>query len=106
METNYTYRIGGVFESGHWIAIVCNEEDARESLDPFVDLLKTITKKCNDGQWEGKVYQTSDMRYKIQNDPLDLTYQWDSMFGIVFDYTGNPDSEVIKTCLLENYGIK
>ena len=72
----------------------------------FINLLKLIAKKLNAGQWKNKICTTGgNMQFTIKNDPLNLVYQWDDLFGIVLIYPNNSNLSHIKTFLFENYGI-
>ena len=83
---NYSYKIEAISEKTCWVIVACNEEDAREDAEVFVNLLKRIATKVNKGYWEGCFSQIGEHRYKIKNDPLSLTYQYDTLFGIVIEY--------------------
>jgi hypothetical protein len=102
----YTYKITGVSTTDKWIYIGCNEESSMLNYEPFVELLKHIAQKWNNGEWYGKLSSVGDMRYKINNDPIKLIYQWDDLFGIVFDYQNSIDSNYVKTFLADNYDIR
>ena len=98
------FSISSISKRDKWIYI--KSTDASDILDcePFVELVKNIAKKWNDDVCEGNITSVGNMRYKIKNDPLDLVYQWDDLFGIVFEYTG--EIEEIKTFIGDNYGIE
>ena len=99
----YTYSISRVSEN-KWIYIECIEEDSALEHAPFVELVKTIAMKWNNGLWQGHISQEGQMRYRIENDPLNLVYQWDDLYGIVLEYAqASPDPVV--TILGEYYGI-
>jgi hypothetical protein len=102
----YTYKIIDVNEQSKWILLKCNEEDSISEYEPFIELVKSIAQKWNDGEWEEKITSVGDMRYKVKNDPVNLTYQWDDLFGIVFDCSGISYLDNVKTFLLKNYDIK
>lgn len=102
----YTYKIIDFSNTDKWIYIKCNEEDSVQESEPFVELVKHIAKKWNDNEWQGKISSVGDMRYKVKNDPVNLIYQWDGLFGIVFDYSNDSNSDCIKTFLHDNYGIE
>ncbi|MBR7132911.1 MAG: hypothetical protein IKD04_05210 [Clostridia bacterium] len=101
----YTYRITDVSETDNWIYVKCNEEDSISESDPFVDLVKYITKKWNNNEWQGKISSVGEMRYKVKNDPIDLVYQWDDLFGIVIEYKTNTSPDDIKSFIADNYNI-
>lgn len=105
-ETMYTYKIIKVDEQSKWMFIQCVEENSIINCEPFVEIVKLVAQKWNDGEWEGKISSVGDMRYKVKNDPVNLTYQWDDLFGIVFDCSGISDLDNVKTFLLKNYDIK
>ena len=101
----YTYRITGVSENDKWIYIKCNEEDSMFENEPFVELVKQITQKWNNGEWQGNISSVGEMRYQINNDPISLVYQWDDLFGIVFDYQNNSNLSDVKPFIADNYNI-
>ncbi len=100
----YTYDILSVSEDSKWIFIICNEVDSEE-YEPFVALLKNIAQKWNNGEWQGKISSAGEMRYRINNDPLNLVYQWDDLFGIVFDYKNSTNLNDVKSFIADNYNI-
>ena len=107
-ENNYKYhyKINYISFDSRWIWLSCNEEDSLEDEEPFINLLKLIAKKLNAGQWKNKICTTGgNMQFTIKNDPLNLVYQWDDLFGIVLIYPNNSNLSHIKTFLFENYGI-
>lgn len=60
-----------------WIYISFDKWDCEET-DSFVRLVKAYRNKLS-----GKIVPISEeMQYKIDNDDLDLIFQWDSCFGI------------------------
>ena len=79
----YTYKITDISETDKWIYISCNEEDSVYESEPFVEVVKLIAKKWNDNEWQGHISSVGEMRYKVKNDPINLVYQWDDLFGIV-----------------------
>lgn len=90
-KERYTYFVGGVSTTEPWIFIICNEEDATWDSEPFTDLVKKAARIMNDGVWEGNIlpagiYQ-GDTRYRIKNDPTLVVFQYDTLFGIVLEYT-------------------
>ena len=101
----YTYRIADFSETDNWIYIKCNEEDSVSENEPFVELVKYIAKKWNDNEWQEKIFSVGDMRYKVKNDPIDLVYQWDDLFGIVIEYKTSTSLNVIKSFIADNYNI-
>ncbi len=106
-EKEYQYKIKNISYSDRWIFLECEEEDSLNDSSAFVYLLKLIAKQLNAGEWKEKIYSTGgNMRYTIKNDPLNLVYQWDDLFGIVFDCSGISDLDNVKTFLLKNYDIK
>jgi len=103
---SYTYYFTSHWEQSHWLLVECREEDSKLMYEPFVTLVQSIAKKWNDGQWEGHFVLAGDMRYKIQNDPLNLVYQWDDLYGIVLEYPDGSDADGIKSFFGEHYGIR
>ena len=51
-----------------------NEERSVLKNEPFVELVKHIAQKWNNGEWQGIISSLGEMRYKIKNDPIELTY--------------------------------
>lgn len=100
-----TYRILHISENDKWIFVICNEEDSINEYEPFIVLLKSIAQKWNNGEWEGKIILEGETRYRINNDPLNLVYQWDDLFGIVFDYKNNTNLDDVKSFIADNYNI-
>ncbi len=101
----YTYKITGIAETDNWIYIKCNEEDSVSENEPFVELVKYITKKWNNDEWQGKISSVGEARYKVKNDPVDLIYQWDDLFGIVFEYKNSTKPNEVKSFIAANYNI-
>ncbi len=101
----YTFKIKFASKKDKWIFIGCDEVNSMYQYEPFVSLVKVIAQKWNDGEWQGKISSVGEMRYKIKNDPLKLVYQWDSLFGIVFDYRVKTNLDNIKSFLADNYNI-
>jgi len=101
----YTYKIIDDSESEKWIFIKCIEEDSMFEFEPFVELIKSIARKWNNNEWQGTISCVGDIRYKIKNDPLNLIYQWDDLFGIVFDYQNSKSLENVKAFVSDNYHI-
>ena len=100
----YTYFISRISKSDKWIYVECKEEDSMLEQEPFVELVKNVAKAWNGGTWEGNILQAGEMRYQVKNDPLNLVYQWDDLYGIVLEYAqASPDPVV--TILGEYYGI-
>lgn len=104
-EKNYTFYFSGFSEDENWIYLECREEDSLYEQEPFAELAKQIAQKWNNGKWEGMISSVGPMRYRVKNDPLNLVYQWDDLFGIVVEYSKNTPEEV-RAFLFENYGIK
>lgn len=101
----YTYKIGNVSETDKWIYVKCIEENSVDESESFVELLKTIAIKWNNSEWNGKISSVGNMRYKVENDPIDLVYQWDDLFGIVFEYKDNTNLDAVKSFITNNYNI-
>lgn len=55
------------------------KHDLRDELGGFITLLKSI-----EGELGGRIIQLDgdDIRYRIQTDPFDLVYQWDTELGL------------------------
>ena len=102
----YTYKIADVSKTEKWIYINCKEEDSILESEPFVELVKSIAKKWNDNEWQGNIFSAGDMRYKVKNDPIDLVYQWDDLFGIVLEYKNSANLEDVKSFIAANYNIR
>ena len=101
----YTYQITHIAEDSKWIFIDCVNEDSLMETLPFTDLLKHIARKWNENVWEGNISLAGDRRYKINNDPIDLIYQWDDLFGIVFEYDSRVNLDDVKAFISDNYNI-
>ena len=101
----YTYMITHVSETDKWIYIKCNEEDSVNKSETFIEMVKLIAKMWNDNEWQGYISSVGEMRYKVKNDPVDLVYQWDDLFGIVFDYSNATTLDDVKYFIAENYNI-
>ena len=97
----YSYKIAAISKENRWVTISCNEVDAAEDAAVFANLLKRIAVKLNNGYWEGNFVQVGEQRYKIKNDPLVLTYQYDTLFGIVIEYTEGTHMNAILRFLLD-----
>lgn len=78
--TDKTFQIVRVSEKDHWIFIYYDEWNTEES-DSFIELLKLVRDDLG-----GKLKDLGMDRYTFENDPLELVYQWDSLFGIVVEY--------------------
>ena len=105
-EKEYQYKIENISLSDCWIFLDCKDEDSLNDSTAFVNLLKFIAKQLNAGEWKEKIYSTGgNMRYTIKNDPLNLVYQWDDLFGIVFDYKNSTNLDDVKSFLADNYDI-
>lgn len=72
----FSYAISSVNENDRWLFVSSNDDDINET-DSFVFLLKSIAAQTN-----GKIREIGDFQYTIEDDPLQLIYQWDSLFGI------------------------
>ena len=77
---NYIYKITSIDEHERWVFLQADEWDLEES-DSFIFLVKKICSQVN-----GEIIDISDDRYRIKNDPCNLIYQWDSLFGITIIY--------------------
>ena len=65
--------------------------------DEFVELVKEYQKRLS-----GKIKHASEhTQYYIDNDPLRLVFQWDSLFGIVVIVPRSTNMDVAKTTLRE-----
>jgi len=91
VDEKYTYYVGDISSTDPWIFIICNEEDATWDYEPFAYLVKKAAGELNNGVWEGNIVSAGDFkgdtRYRIKNDPLLMVYQYDTLFGIVIEYT-------------------
>ncbi len=107
-ENNYKYhyKINNISFDSWWIWLACKEDNSLEEEEPFVYLLKFIAKKLNAGEWKDKICSTGgNMQFTIKNDPLNLVYQWDDLFGIVLICPCGSNLSHIKAFLYEKYGI-
>ena len=73
---NFKYVISGINEESRWLSVTSNDDDVNET-ESFVFLLKSIAAQTGE-----KICEVGDFQYTIDNDFLQLTYQWDSLFGI------------------------
>ena len=101
-----TYKIADISEADKWIYIESNKEDSINESEVFVELVKSIAIKWNNNEWAGKIYSIGEIRYKVKNDPLNLVYQWDDLYGIVFEYKDGISLDMIKSFISDNYNIK
>ena len=76
----FSFVISSVNENDRWLFVSSNDDDINET-DSFVFLLKSIATQTN-----GKIREIGDFQYTIEDDPLQLIYQWDSLFGITVVY--------------------
>lgn len=79
----YRYKITSINEKERWIFLYADEWDCEET-DSFVYLVKKIRDDL-----QGKVIDKGMTTYSIDNDPLQLVFQWDSLFGITVVYPSN-----------------
>lgn len=79
----YKYKITRINEKERWIFLYADEWDIEET-DSFVYLVKKIRDDL-----QGKVIDKGMTTYSIDNDPLQLVFQWDSLFGITVVYPSN-----------------
>lgn len=90
-KERYTYSVGGVSSTDPWIFIICNEADATRDSEPFTELVKKVARIMNDGVWEGNILPAGifqgNTRYRIKNDPTLMVFQYDTLLGIVLEYT-------------------
>ena len=90
-KEKYTYYVSSVSTKDRWVFIECNEEDATWDSEPFTELVRKAAGVVNDGVWEGNILPAGvfqgDTRYRIKNDPLLMVFQYDTLFGIVLEYT-------------------
>lgn len=95
MDT-YHYQVSGTNEKERWIFIFCDEQDCDEP-DSFIFLMEKIRDDLH-----GKIIDKGNMRYSIDNDKLNLVFQWDGLFGITVVYPPNVEKgKVIE--FLNNY---
>ena len=83
---DYKYKIISIDEKQRWIFLQADEWDLEEP-DSFNFLVKKIRSQVN-----GEIVDIGDDRYRIKNDPCNLIYQWDSLFGITIIYPSNVTS--------------
>ena len=101
----YTYKIVSISKTENWTHVKCNEKDSLFEIEPFVELIKYISKKWNKNEWKGNIFSVGEMRYKVKNDPIDLVYQWDDLFGIVFECKNSTNLDDVRSFIAENYDI-
>ncbi len=109
--SKYSYKITTISEKSCWIILACNEVDLTEDgADAFANLLKRIAVKLNKGYWENAFSEVGKQRYQIKNDPFSLTYQYDTLFGIVIEYKKETSLNILMKFLLDiaqiQYNIK
>lgn len=83
------YQIFNVSKKSRWIYIDFDEWDVEEP-DSFARLVKYISEKVG-----GEIIDIGDTRYKISLDPMNLIYQWDTLFGIVLEYPESADVDCV-----------
>lgn len=86
----FRYKICIVSEKSHWIHIHDNSNGYE--YDPFVFLVKYF-------QGESKLICVGEVQYRIEEDPFELVYQWDSCFGIVVIYKDKDDKDSVLSFL-------
>ena len=72
---------------GSWIFLHCNEDDL-DTPDAFIELVKRAQKILG-----GKIINLGEVRYRIENDNLNLIFQWDSCFGMVVEVPSSSSYE-------------
>lgn len=77
---DYKYKIISIDEKQRWIFLQADEWDLEEPYS-FNFLVKKIRSQVN-----GEIVDIGDDRYRVKNDPCNLVYQWDSLFGITIIY--------------------
>ena len=82
----YEYQIELLLQKDPWIFLKCKNAPNVEGMMLFSNFLRMIAAKANDGEWRGYISEEGLFRYKIQNIPSELTFQYDTLFGIVIDY--------------------
>lgn len=96
---DYKYNIISIDEKQRWIFLKADEWDLEEP-DSFEYMLNKICSHVN-----GEVIDKGDYRYVITNDPCNLIYQWDTLFGITVIYPTDASKdkavEFLKTILNE-----
>lgn len=95
MDT-YQYKVEIINEKERWIFLYCDEWDCDET-DSFVFLVKKIRDDLH-----GKIIERGMARYSIDNDKLNLVFQWDGLFGITVVYPENVEKEEVLN-MLEKY---
>lgn len=93
MNSNFTYKISRINEKDKWIFISSNGN--YDEPDAFIALVKGIAEQSNE-----KITDIGYCRYKISNQPYDMTFQWDDLFGIVVEYKNADDKENVSDYLL------
>ena len=86
----YSYRISSINESDRWVFISSNDDDINDT-DSFVFLIKTIASQAG-----AKVKEVGNFQYAFDGDPMKLTYQWDSLFGISVIYPSEVSAEQVR----------
>lgn len=84
---DYNYKIISIDEKQRWIFLQADEWDLEEP-DSFNLLIKMISNHV-----KGDIINMGDDKYRIKNDPYNLIYQWDSLFGITIIYPSNITSD-------------
>ena len=84
---DYNYKIISIDEKQRWIFLQADEWDLEEP-DSFNLLIKMISDHV-----KGDIIVMGDDRYRIKNNPCNLIYQWDSLFGITIIYPSNITSD-------------
>ncbi|MDI9519749.1 MAG: hypothetical protein QM308_01115 [Bacillota bacterium] len=87
------YRIKNIDHSQKWI-FISDDSTKYWEYDGFTDLIKKIADSC-----DGTIRCIGDTMYKITGDRFDLTYQWDTLFGIVVIYKHESQLDEIKKYL-------
>ena len=85
------YRLESISKE-RWIFISC---DSFDEPDEFVALVKEYQE-----QLRGKLIAVSDAtQYSIMNDPLELIFQWDTLFGITVIVPLKTDITIAKNAM-------
>lgn len=92
----YRYKITRINEKERWIFLYADKWDCEET-DSFVYLVKKIQEDLH-----GNIIDKGMTNYSIDNDPLQLIFQWDSLFGITVIYPANVNKDTV-VAFLEKY---
>ncbi len=89
-EMTFRFKISAISEKSRWIHIQDNSDG--DEYSSFVYLVKYL-------QGKGKLLCVGEVQYRIEEDPFELVYQWDSCFGIVVIYKHKDDIDSVLSFL-------